>query len=144
MGRASYIMSESSKNGGPLDNSKDAFNETKDAANHLNDTVNDLDIYKYMSDSQKASYEDATKRFNTLSKSISDNEIKYTKAAENYYIYKLLQDDSSNANQNYPQSRDLNAFNENGNKITNYKPCEKLIKATIPADSAISFNGSSV
>ena len=44
MGRASYIMSESSKNGGPLDNSKDAFNETKDAANHLNDIVNDLDI----------------------------------------------------------------------------------------------------
>ena len=117
MGRASYIMSESSKNGGPLDNSKDAFNETKDAANHLNDTVNDLDIYKYMSDSQKASYEDATKRFNTLSKSISDNEIKYTKAAENYYIYNLLQD--VNANQNYPQSQDLQAFkfDENGNEI---------------------------
>lgn len=29
-----------------------------------------------------------------------------------------------------------------GNRITNYKPCEKLIKATIPADSAISFNES--
>ena len=117
MGRASYIMSESSKNGGPLDNSKDAFNETKDAANHLNDTVNDLDIYKYMSDSQKASYEDAKDRFNTLSKSISDNEIKYTKAAENYYIYNLLQD--VNANQNYPQSQDLQAFkfDENGNEI---------------------------
>ena len=117
MGRASYIMSESSKNGGPLDNSKDAFNETKDAANHLNDTVNDLDIYKYMSDSQKASYEDAKERFNTLSKSISDNEIKYTKAAENYYIYNLLQD--VNANQNYPQSQDLQAFkfDENGNEI---------------------------
>ena len=32
--------------------------------------------------------------------------------------------------------------NENGNKITNYKPCEKLIKATIPADYTISFNDS--
>ena len=30
----------------------------------------------------------------------------------------------------------------NGSKITNYKPCEKLIKATIPADSVISFNDS--
>lgn len=30
----------------------------------------------------------------------------------------------------------------NGSKITNYKPCEKLIKATIPVDSAISFNDS--
>ena len=126
MGRASYIMSESSKNGGPLDNSKDAFNETKDAANHLNDTVNDLDIYKYMSDSQKASYDDAKDRFNTLSKSISDNEIKYTKAAENYYIYEKLHD--ANANQNYPQSQDLEAFkfDENGNEIidpdlSNYK-----------------------
>lgn len=30
----------------------------------------------------------------------------------------------------------------NGGFVTNYKPCEKLIKATIPADSAISFNDS--
>ena len=30
----------------------------------------------------------------------------------------------------------------NGSNITNYKPCEKLIKATIPAASAISFNDS--
>lgn len=116
MGRASYIMSESSKNGGPLDNSKDAFNETKDAANHLNDTVNDLDIYKYMSDSQKASYDDAKDRFNTLSKSISDNEIKYTKAAENYYIYEKLQADSSH--NKYPKSQDLKAFDENGSIIS--------------------------
>lgn len=31
---------------------------------------------------------------------------------------------------------------KNNSNITNYKPCEKLIKATIPADSAISFNDS--
>lgn len=31
---------------------------------------------------------------------------------------------------------------KNGSDVTNYKPCEKLIKATIPADSAISFNDS--
>lgn len=31
---------------------------------------------------------------------------------------------------------------KNGNKITNYKPCEKLIKATIPAGFVISFNDS--
>ena len=31
---------------------------------------------------------------------------------------------------------------ENRAEITNYKPCEKLIKATIPADYAISFNDS--
>ena len=117
MGRASYIMSESSKNGGPLDNSKDAFNDTKDAANHLNDTVNDLDIYKYMSDSQKASYDDAKDRFNTLSKSISDNEIKYTKAAENYYIYKMLQADFSPTDYKYPKSHDLHAFDGNGTEI---------------------------
>ena len=30
----------------------------------------------------------------------------------------------------------------NGSKITNYKPCEKLIKATLPEASAISFNDS--
>ena len=30
----------------------------------------------------------------------------------------------------------------NGSNITNYKPCEKLIKATLPAASAISFNDS--
>ena len=117
MGRASYIMSESSKNGGPLDNSKDAFNETKDAANHLNDTVNDLDIYKYMSDSQKASYDDAKDRFNTLSKSISDNEIKYTKAAENYYIYKMLDADIKSTDSKYLLSHDLNAFDAKGIKI---------------------------
>lgn len=32
--------------------------------------------------------------------------------------------------------------NENESKITNYKPCEKLIKATIPAGYVISFNDS--
>ena len=31
---------------------------------------------------------------------------------------------------------------ENGGFVTNYKPCEKLIKATIPAGYAISFNDS--
>lgn len=31
---------------------------------------------------------------------------------------------------------------ENGSEITNYKPCEKLIKATIPEGYAISFNDS--
>ena len=31
---------------------------------------------------------------------------------------------------------------KNGSNITNYKPCEKLIKATIPAASVISFNDS--
>ena len=68
-----------------------------------------------MSDSQKASYDDAKDRFNTLSKSISDNEIKYTKAAENCYIYKMLQADSTETY--YPKSHDLNAFDKNGNKI---------------------------
>ena len=33
---------------------------------------------------------------------------------------------------------------KNGNYITNYKPCEKLIKATIPEGYAISFNNSIV
>lgn len=37
----------------------------------------------------------------------------------------------------------LNRYkNKLGNFVKNYKPCEKLIKATIPADSAISFNNS--
>lgn len=37
----------------------------------------------------------------------------------------------------------LNSYKEKlGNFVENYKPCEKLIKATIPADYAISFNDS--
>ena len=39
----------------------------------------------------------------------------------------------------------LNSYkNKLGNFVKNYKPCEKLIKATIPAGSAISFNDSIV
>ncbi len=37
----------------------------------------------------------------------------------------------------------LNSYKDKlGNFVNNYKPCEKLIKATIPADYAISFNDS--
>ena len=110
-GRADYIMRESSKSDGPIDNTEEAFDNTKDAASELEKTVNDLDIYRYMDDKQKNDYNDAKNRFGFLSKEMSKNEAKYTKAAENYYIY------SKKDETEYVGSDDIVPLDSNGNEI---------------------------
>lgn len=122
-GRADYIMRESSKSDGPIDNTEEAFDHTKDAADNLEKTVNDLDIYRYMDDSQKTRYNDAKDRFEYLSKELSKNEAKYSKAAENYYIYKLRNDQDGGVDK-YPNASDttadgkLKALKADGTDIT--------------------------
>ena len=113
MGRAQYIMSETSKNDGPIDNGAEAFDDTKKAASQLNDTVRDLDIYRYMTDAQKEQYNDSKDRFEFLTKEIAENETKYQKAAENYYINNLHSDATT-----YPKSADLEPFDKYGNNLS--------------------------
>lgn len=119
MSRAQYIMSETSKNDGPIQNTSYAFSDAKVAATELENTVNDLNIYSYMSEDQKATYNDARDRFETLSGYVIENEGKYNKAAENYYISELLKEDNEKAvaDQIYQGSHDLKPFDKDGNPI---------------------------
>ena len=59
--RIDYAMKESAKNGGVLDQTKKGFTDASTAASNLTKAVDDLDIYKYMSESEKVSYNQAKK-----------------------------------------------------------------------------------
>lgn len=112
MSRAQYIMSETSKNDGPIDNSADAFDDAKHAASELEETVNDLNIRDYMDDSQKQSYDDSRDRFETLSGYVVDYKADYSRAAENYYIQDII---TNNSDPKYDDSRDLKQCDRDGN-----------------------------
>ena len=59
MGRVDYIMDETGKNGGFIDQTRNAAGNVRDAAAELGDTVEALDIYRYMTEEEKARYEEA-------------------------------------------------------------------------------------
>lgn len=117
MSRAQYIISETSKDDGPLDDGKKSANDAKEAAKKLDDTVRDLDIYKYMSDDQKASYDDSRDKFNYLTKTKAEYAEIYTKAAEHYYINKLSKEDETAEEPKYANAHDLVAYDKEGNSL---------------------------
>ena len=57
MSRADYLMDEAAKKDGVFDQTQKAFGNSKQALKELDKAVDQLDIYKYMSDSQKQQYE---------------------------------------------------------------------------------------
>lgn len=92
MSRAQYIISESSKEDGPIDNTEDAFNDTKKAAKNLDDALKDLDIYSRMSDSDREKYDEAKEKEEYLTETQSNNVEKVTKADRARLIYNNSKD----------------------------------------------------
>ena len=68
MGRVDYIMDETGKNGGFIDQTRNAAGNVRDAAQELGDTVDALDIYQYMTEEEKARYEEARTGMENASK----------------------------------------------------------------------------
>lgn len=119
MGRAQYIIEETSKSGGPVDYTDAAFDNTRNAAMNLQKTVNDLDIYKYMTETQRIQYDDAKDRFDFLTNERINNTDIYKQAGNNYYIYKMKDESDEAGNPKYPDSKDIVALDKDGNPISN-------------------------
>lgn len=92
MSRAQYIMSETSKNGGPIDKSSDAMRDTKNAAKDLDNALKDLDIYERMNDIEKQRYDDAEERLDYLTETQRNNIDKVADADRARLIYLNIQD----------------------------------------------------
>ena len=61
MGRIDYVLDETSRNGGPMDDLTDAGEDFKKAATDVENLAEDLDIYNYMDDAEKTRYDGAKK-----------------------------------------------------------------------------------
>lgn len=87
LNRIDYTLEESAKRGGVLDQTAKGFTDASTAASNLTKAVEDLDIYKYMSESEKVSYNQAKKNIDSANNDYKqmlddhrDNEYNY------YYI----------------------------------------------------------
>ena len=86
MNRLDYIMDESAKEDGMLDQAKDAADNFRDAAKNLGNAVDSLDIYQYMSPEEKERYRAAKEKMERATKKHSEDSAKALAAYENYYI----------------------------------------------------------
>ena len=86
MSRIDYVMDETTKSGGVLDQTKDAAGNVKDATSDLTKTVDALDIYQYLSDDEKTRYDNAKDNMKKASEDYSGYYADYVSAADQYYI----------------------------------------------------------
>ena len=86
MNRIDYVMDETAKNGGVLDQTKDAAGNVKDATSDLTKAVDALDIYQYLSDDEKSRYDSAKDNMKKASEDYSGYYADYLNAADQYYI----------------------------------------------------------
>ncbi len=99
MGRVDYIMDETGKNDGFIDQTGNAAGNMRDAAQELGDTVEALDIYQYMTEEEKARYEEARAGMEAASKQYAEDYAAALEAYRNYYIDKVRSE-----NDNYTRS----------------------------------------
>lgn len=84
--RLDYVMDESAKEGGMLDQTRGAASNVKEAANELEDTVEALDIYQYMTPAEKEDYDNAKAGIEDANKKYADYYADAMRAYNNYYI----------------------------------------------------------
>ncbi len=97
MGRVDYIMDETGKNGGFIDQTRNAAGNVRDAAQELGDTVDALDIYQYMTGEEKARYEEARTGMENASKQYAEDYARALEAYRNYYIDKVRSENGNYA-----------------------------------------------
>ncbi len=84
--RLDYVMDETAKDNGVLDQTKNAAGNVKDAAGKLGDTVDSLDIYQYMSQEQRDMYNTAKANMESATKKYSEDYAKAVEAQNQYWI----------------------------------------------------------
>lgn len=92
MGRLDYIMDETAKEGGFVDQGRNAARDVRDAARELGNTVEALDIYRYMSAEERAEYDAARSGMEDASTQYAEDYADALAAYRNYYIDKVRSD----------------------------------------------------
>ncbi len=159
VGRIEYVMSESSKDDGPLADLSHAGGDLRDAAKDLEEVAEDLDLDNYLTDDEKNKYEaakrglvDATKEYDSYYKSVYD---RYSDEEYRKEYVKLLYDTASVPDPpgtNVPTDADIEAAEtaaraagKTDEEIAEYKAAAKAkgvakgtVKATKYADKEYS------
>nr|MCR4850371.1 hypothetical protein [Lachnospiraceae bacterium] len=86
--RVDYILEESSKKDGALDQISYSASNAKKAADKLGDAVDDLDIYDYLSDEEKQEYDSYKDTIKNAGKEYKNYISESEKSFYNYYICK--------------------------------------------------------
>lgn len=84
--RLDYVMDETAKDNGVIDQTRDAAGNVKDAAGKLEDTVDALDIYQYMSPEQRDMYNSAKANMEGATQKYSEDYAKAVAAQDDYWI----------------------------------------------------------
>ncbi|MCR4807817.1 MAG: hypothetical protein K5857_09100 [Lachnospiraceae bacterium] len=128
--RIDYAMEESVKGGGVLDKTRQGFSDASTAASNLTRAVDDLDLYKYMNEAEKVSY-------NQAKQNISDGSNDYQRMLDehrnneyNYYYIKSIST-VSGSNLHRSVSSDIVFVDGNNNPVD---------LASLPADKS-AYNG---
>lgn len=105
MGRVDYIMDETGKSGGIVDQTRNAAGNVRDAAVKLGSTVEALDIYQYMSSEEQARYEEAKEWMEHASRQYAEDYAEVLQAYRHYYIDKVRSE-----NGNYTRSTGFSLY----------------------------------
>lgn len=100
--RFDYVIEETSKNDGVIDQSKDAAGNVRDAAKELEDMVDSMDIYQYMTSEEQEEYNAAKDAMKEASERHAEDYADYMKAYKNYCI------DTKRVESEYWDNDDLN------------------------------------
>lgn len=122
--RLDYIMDESAKDNGMIDQTHDAAGNVKEAAEKLGDLVDSLDIYQYMTPEEKERYDHAKESMEKAAKQHAQDYADAIEAYENYYIDRIRSTEDK-----YKQAEQVNE--------DDLKPCFES-----GVDSGWSWNGS--
>lgn len=90
--RLDYVMDETAKQNGMLDQTRDAAGNIKNAAYELEDTVEALDVYRYMTQEEKERYDGAKADMDEAAAKHTQDYAKAVKAYENLYIDEIRQE----------------------------------------------------
>ena len=108
--RVEYVMDETSKSGGPLDNLSNAADSTRQSAQDLKNAVGDLNIDNYIvSEDERKQYEDAKLVLESAAQQYGELYAKAYKPNYNYYISK---------HKNDANPADLIYYDKSGNEVS--------------------------
>lgn len=91
--RVEYIMDETTKEGGPIDQTKNAVGHLKSASEHLLDTLIDLNIYSYLTPEEQKEFEEYSHQLVDNNKEYADWFNEATPVYTQYYLDKIRNTD---------------------------------------------------
>lgn len=115
LGRVDYAVDEASKDGGAIDQGKNAAKNVKKAADALSDAADAADIYNYLSDEEKARYDAAKERIKNNS---DEYQGYYDDVYSSYYYLYIDKYKRDNSKSYFSHEDDLKAYDGDGNEVT--------------------------